>query len=150
MNLIRLNKARFTDPFDHLDSFQREVNRLVSSSFGALGNLASSDTWSPSLDLSQDDDNFVVALDAPGLSKEAFHVSLEDGVLTISGERRFPEVKEEDNVLRRERFSGSFSRSLTLPAAVDSEKVSAAYTDGVLTITLPRSEAAKPRQIQIK
>lgn len=149
MNLIQLTKSRLADPLDHLDSFQREINRLFNSSVGSLSNLVPADTWSPFLDLRQDDDNFVVALDAPGLSKDAFQISLEDGVLTISGERKAPELEDGENVLRRERFTGSFSRSITLPATVDSEKVSAAYTDGVLTVTLPRSEAAKPRQIKI-
>ncbi len=150
MNLIRFNTSRLPEPFDHLGSFQREINRLFDSSLGALRDFNSADEWTPRLDLSHDDEKVVVALDAPGLSKEAFDISLEDSTLTISGERKQPELAEGESVVRRERFSGRFTRSVTLPPGIEADQVSADYSGGVLTVSLPKPEVVKPRRISIQ
>ncbi len=110
---------------------------------------AGMNTWSPSLDVHDDKDAFTVTLEAPGLKKEAFEISWHDGVLSIAGERKEESEAKEKNCFRRERFFGRFSRSVSLPADVQSDKIAATYLDGVLTVTLPKAEKAKPKQIEV-
>ncbi|RYD70477.1 MAG: Hsp20/alpha crystallin family protein [Verrucomicrobiaceae bacterium] len=105
--------------------------------------------WSPALDLYDDKDSFVVSVELPGMKKEEINLSLHDGVLTISGERRHERENKEGETFRSERYFGKFQRSVSLPAQVDSAKVKAAYKDGVLTVHLPKAEEAKPRQIEV-
>ena len=103
--------------------------------------------WTPALDLYQDKDNVTAIVELPGMRKEDIEISLHDGMLSISGER-----KDETNnggATRTERFYGKFRRSITLPTQVDVNKVKATYKDGILTVTLPKAEEAKPKQIQI-
>jgi HSP20 family protein len=153
MALIRWQRpetARW-DPFRQLSSLHNEIDRLFEAPFSALtaGLQPFTSGWSPALDLHEDKDNFTVRAELPGMKKEEIEISLHDGVLSISGERK--EEKHEDfGVHRSERFVGRFQRTLALPSAVDADKVKATYTDGILTVTLPKSEAAKPRQIQVK
>jgi HSP20 family protein len=104
--------------------------------------------WTPALDLYQNNDNVVAVVELPGLRKENIEVSLVDGTLTISGERK-DETSAENSASRTERSTGKFRRSVTLPTRVDGNKVSATYKDGILTVTLPKAEEAKPKQIQI-
>lgn len=104
--------------------------------------------WTPALDLYQNNDNILAVVELPGMRKEDIEISLEDGTLTISGERK-EETGTENGATRTERFTGKFRRSITLPTRVDAGKVSANYKDGVLTVTLPKAEEAKPKQIQI-
>jgi HSP20 family protein len=106
--------------------------------------------WSRALDLYEDKDNVFVKAEIPGLKKENIDVSLEDGVLTISGERKSEQKSEDAETHRSERFVGRFSRSVTLPGEVKADEVQANYQDGVLTVTLPKAEAAKPKQIEVK
>jgi HSP20 family protein len=103
--------------------------------------------WTPALDLYQNNDNIVAVVELPGMRKEDIEISLQDSVLTISGERKDQKVAE--GVARTERFVGKFRRSVTLPTRVDVNKVNATYKDGILTVTLPKAEDAKPKQIQI-
>ena len=110
---------------------------------------AGMNTWSPALDVHDDKDAFTVTLEAPGLKKEDFEISWHDGVLGIAGERKEEKETGERNCFRRERLFGRFSRSISLPADVQSDKIAAAYQDGVLTVTLPKAEQAKPRQIEV-
>ena len=104
--------------------------------------------WTPALDLYQNNDNIVAVIELPGMRKEDIEISLQDGTLTISGERK-EERGTEDGATRTERYTGKFRRSITLPTRVDANKVSATYKDGILTVTLPKAEEAKPKQIQI-
>ena len=104
--------------------------------------------WTPALDLYQNNDNIVALVELPGLRKEDIEISLQDGTLTISGERK-EEPSQENGATRTERCTGKFRRSITLPTRVDANKVSATYKDGILTVTLPKAEEAKPKQIQI-
>jgi HSP20 family protein len=102
--------------------------------------------WTPPLDLYQDNDNVVAVVELPGMRKEDIEISLQDGTLSISGERKDETMK---GGARTERFSGKFRRSVTLPSRIDASQVKASYKDGVLTVTLPKAEEAKPKQIQI-
>lgn len=152
MSIIRyqtspLSTAAFS-PLARLSAFQQEVDRLFdlpvfSRESGHAGG------WSPALDVHQDKDNLLVKVELPGMKKEDIALSLHDGLLTISGERRQEKAHDEKGALRNERFFGRFERTLTLPVQVDGTRVNAAYEDGILTVTLPKAEAAKPRQIEI-
>ena len=113
---------------------------------GAYHNFLSG--WTPVLDLYQDNDNVVAMIELPGMRKEDIDISLRDGVLTIAGERQ-SSLGEGDNAERTERFSGKFRRSITLPTRVDAGKVSASYKDGILTVTLPKAEEAKPKKVEV-
>jgi HSP20 family protein len=105
--------------------------------------------WSPALDLYQNADNIVAVVELPGMRREEIEISLHDGMLTISGERK-REASNDAKAERTERYIGKFRRSITLPTRVDANKVSASYRDGILTVTLPKAEEAKPKQIQVK
>lgn len=129
-------------PFDNLSD---ELERLFESPQAALAR----NTWMPSLDVLEDKDNYIILAELPGLKREEIKISLEDGKLTISGERKVEARSEETSVHRVERISGRFERSIGLPVAVSADKVKAAYADGVLTITLPKTEQAKPKTIDI-
>ena len=104
--------------------------------------------WTPALDLYQNNDNIVAIVELPGMRKEDIEISLHDGTLTIAGERK-EQTREGDNAARTERFTGKFRRSITLPTRVDANKVNATYKEGILTVTLPKAEEAKPKQIQV-
>lgn len=104
--------------------------------------------WTPALDLYQNSENIVAVVELPGMRKEDIEISLQDGTLSISGERK-DERSQENGATRTERSAGKFRRTITLPTRVDANKVSASYKDGILTVTLPKAEEAKPKQIQI-
>jgi HSP20 family protein len=105
--------------------------------------------WNPAVDLYEDKDNLVVKAELPGMKKEEIEVSLHDGVLSISGERKSEPRAENAETYRSERFVGRFNRSVTLPSPVSGAKVTAQYKNGILTITLPKTEEAKPKQIEV-
>jgi HSP20 family protein len=106
-------------------------------------------TWLPAVDVRETADEFVFVAELPGLTKKDVNITLEDKVLTISGERSFEGKEENQNYHRIERAYGSFSRSFTLPHEVDQERVSANFKDGVLTVAVAKAEALKPRKIEI-
>jgi|SRR4051812_48973528 len=140
------------DPLTHLSTLRNEIDRLFESPFADFseGMQPFMSGWSPALDLHEDKDNFFIRAELPGMKKEEIEISLHDGVLTLSGERKGEKKHEDAEIHRSERFVGRFQRTLTLPSAVDADKVKATYENGILTITLPKSEAAKPKQIQVK
>jgi len=104
--------------------------------------------WSPALDLYQNNDNVVAVLELPGMRKEDIDISLHDGMLTIAGERQISSG-EGESAERTERFSGKFRRSISLPTRIDAGKVNATYKDGILTVTLPKAEEAKPKKVEV-
>src|SRR5438477_11466441 len=116
------------------------------SSFGRGGQLFTG--WSPALDLYQNNDNVVAVIELPGMRKEEIEISLHDGTLTISGERK-RESSNGEKAERSERYVGTFRRSIALPTRVDASKVTATYRDGIRTETLPKAEEVKPKQIQV-
>lgn len=105
--------------------------------------------WAPALDVHEDKDSFSIRAELPGMKREDIEVTLQDGALAISGERKEEKVGEETTVHRQERYYGKFTRVLTLPAAVSGDKVKAQYKDGILTVTLPKAEEAKPKAITV-
>jgi HSP20 family protein len=141
MKLIHYDKSGLAwPPFGRLANLQDELDRLFESPLRA---------WAPVLDVHEDKDNFVIRTELPGLRREDIDVSLHDGAVIISGERKVDAVKEGVEVHRQERYYGKFQRALTLPAPVAGDKVKAQYKDGVLTVTLPKVEEAKPKQITV-
>ena len=104
----------------------------------------------PSINVAEDKDGVQVVAEIPGIPKEDVKVQLHDGTLTISGERKSPENADDSEILRREIRYGAFSRTIQLPESVDTENVTAEYTNGVLRVTLPKREAAKPKEISIR
>ena len=152
MSIIRYQTPSLTtsalSPLARLSAFQHEVDRLFDLPFFGRESSRSAG-WTPALDLHQDKDALFVHAELPGMRKEDVTLSLHDGVLTLSGERRPAQADDARTTVRNERFFGRFERSITLPAPVDATRVSASYENGILTVTLPKAEAAKPRQIEI-
>jgi HSP20 family protein len=150
MSLIRYQIPELSNwsSSDRLSSLREEVNRLFDFSWPSRDSGLFSG-WSPALDVFDDKDSFVVKVELPGMKKEDINLSLHDGVLTISGERKVERENKEGETFRSERYFGKFQRSVTLPAAVDANKVSASYKDGVLSIDLGKAEEAKPKQIAV-
>lgn len=128
--------------------FAEELDRLFEAPLARTGQWLSG--WNPALDVRENKENFVVRVEVPGMKKEDIDVSLVDGTLTISGERKQETEHKGTEVHRSERFYGRFERSIALPAAVASDRIGAQYKDGVLTITLPKTEPVKPKQVDIQ
>jgi HSP20 family protein len=142
------------DPFFELTSLRDRMNELFNQAFGGLETLGfeqplTAPTFLPPVDISEDDHNITLKAEIPGVKVEDVGITLENNVLTITGERKFKEEESKENFHRVERRYGKFTRSFTLPAGVDSEKVNATFEDGILNITLPKREAFKPKQITI-
>lgn len=132
------------DPF----AWQTDFAQMVRRAFGdAEASLAGA--FSPALDVEEDADQFTVHVELPGVASDAVEVSIEDSVLTVSGERSFYADKEADGFRRIERSFGRFHRALRLPDRVNADQVKAAFKDGLLTVTVPKAEEAKPRRIQV-
>jgi len=106
--------------------------------------------WSPTVDIREDKDKLFVEAELPGMKKEDIDLSVHENSLVLSGERKTEEESKEGETYRSERYYGRFFRSIPLPYAVDAGKVEATYRDGVLRVTLPKSESAKPKQIEVK
>ena len=137
-------------PLPQLHQLRDEVNRWLEFPLAAQNRSPFFNVWAPLLDISQDRENVYVRVEIPGMKKEEIEVSLHERTLTIAGERKANEKYSEDEVHRSERFFGRFQRSIMLPSPVASDKVRAGYTDGILTITLPKAEEAKPKQIEVR
>jgi HSP20 family protein len=138
-------------PIGQLTNVRDELNRLFNSTFEGLGRTRDLfGLWTPALDLYEGKDEFVVRAELPGMNKEDIDISLHEGALSISGERKGEQAAEGTEARRTERFFGRFQRSLELPKPVKSNEVKASYKDGILTVTLPKTEEAKPKQIEVK
>ena len=108
------------------------------------------DSFEPSVNILETENDYRLTFEIPGMTKEDINVSIKENVLTVSGERKDVELSENQRYLYRELTAGKFSRAFTLPETVDTEKVSADYKQGLLTITLAKQEAAKPKEIEVK
>ena len=129
------------------EPFSREVDRLFDAFFGA--DREHGRRWVPPVDLVEAEDHFLLKADLPGLSEEDVSVEVQDGALTISGERSAEHETSERGWYRIERSFGSFHRSLTLPDGVDPEGISAKFDRGVLEVRIPKPEERKPRRVEI-
>ncbi len=158
MTLTRWQKPQewSLSPFRRMTNLRDEVDQLFDYAFGRLlgqheggGSAQMLEGWGPAVNLYDDKEALTVQAELPGMKKEDIQINLQDGFLTISGERKQEEKYESAQSYRSERFLGRFHRSISLPTEVDAEKIKASYTDGILTVTLPKSEKAKPKQIPI-
>lgn len=139
------------DPFYEMESLHNQINRLFDFSFPEYngGENLLKGRWAPAVDVVDSKDRITVKADLPGLKKEDIDISLHDNVLTIKGEKKQESKVNEDDFVRTERFYGTFQRSINLGAEVDTAKANADFKDGVLQLTLPKREEAKPKQIKI-
>jgi HSP20 family protein len=138
-------------PFRDVVSVQDEMSRLLDDIFGqrpARVHWKEGD-WNPSVDVTEDKDCVVVKAEMPGLNKDDVKISVQDNVLTLKGEKKQEKEEKEADYHRIERSYGSFCRSFQLPTAVSTDKIKASYKDGVLSITLPKTEEVKPKEIPI-
>src|ERR1700746_2279431 len=152
MNLIRYQAPDLAawPALDRWSNLRDELNSFFDMPFGLNFNRSGQlfTGWSPALDLYESGDHFVAVVELPGMRKDVIDISLHDGTLTISGERK-RESNNGEAAQRTERYVGTFRRSIALPTRVDPNKVTATYQDGILKVTLPKSEEAKPKQIQV-
>ncbi|MGH8004831.1 MAG: Hsp20/alpha crystallin family protein [Limisphaerales bacterium] len=138
-----------TNPtFDIAPGFSREMERLLSEIFNR-DVFRQNGEWAPVVDVTETKDEVVVRAEVPGMVKEDLTVTLQDNVLTLRGEKKQEKEEKDASFHRMERGYGSFVRSFTLPTLVQADKVKAAYKDGVLTVTLPKAEEVKPKEISI-
>jgi HSP20 family protein len=137
------------EPTRELQTIQQEVNRLFGAAFDSQTRNGSLRRWIPSMGLVEEKDEFVLRADLPGVDEADVKVELEDGVLTISGERKSEHEERRGGYHRIERASGSFSRSLTVPEGIDPDAVKASFEKGVLEVRVPKPEAQKPRRVPI-
>ena len=153
--LARINPlSSFTrwNPIRDLEDMQRRFSTLLD--IAATGNggekeMLTVTEWSPSVDISEDDKEFLVKAELPDVKREDIKVNVENGVLTITGERKFEKEEKGKKYHRIERSYGSFTRSFTLPEAVKADKVAAEFKDGLLHVRLPKDESAKPKNIAV-
>ena len=151
MSIIRYQTPEMLRSLDRFANLRDEINTLFEGPFWPSSTRQTQlfNGWTPALDLYQTNDDVVAVVELPGMRKEDIDISLHDGMLTISGERK-DETAEDNKMARTERFVGKFRRSISLPTRVDANKVNATYKDGILTVTLPKAEEVKPKQIQVK
>jgi HSP20 family protein len=134
--------VRWESPFRDLLGVDEELARI----FGRTSRSA----WVPALDVRETQDAFEVTVDLPGMEASDVSVGFEDGVLTVSGKRELSSEEDGDTYHRIERSYGSFARSIRLPHTTDAERIDATFEKGVLTVSVPKAEVAKPRTIEVK
>ncbi len=154
-----LSIAPMAELLPRFSQLRQELDRLMDSFFGGgisrmlRGELAGTDFsgfWMPAIDIYEQDDAYIVKAELPGVKKENVNITIHENVLTIRGERSEERTDKKAQYFRKERNVGSFMRSFTLPSSVKTDKIEAVYSDGVLTITLPKAEEAKPKAIPVK
>ena len=137
------------EPFGGASSLQDQVNRLFSDIFERKTEESSLTAWAPSVDIYETEHELVIKADLPEVDPKDLDIRVENNILTIRGERKFEKNVNQDNYLRVERAYGSFARSFTLANTVNAEAIKADYQNGVLTLTIPKKEEAKPKQIKV-
>ncbi|HOT22999.1 MAG TPA: Hsp20/alpha crystallin family protein [Thermoleophilia bacterium] len=133
------------DPFREMTQVQDQVSRLFDQVWGGR-----QESWLPAVDVFDQKDAVVVKAELAGMDPNDIQIEVEDNVLTIKGERRFEEKVDDERYYRVERRYGSFQRALALPQGVKADEISAAYEDGILTVTVPKAEEEKPKRIEVK
>lgn len=152
-----MNITRYTTPtcsqrsLGGARSFYSPLSDLLESAFTFSDLSTAKDrAWTPPVELHEDKDKYTIELELPGVASDAFNITLDEGVLTIDGERSQTRESKEGEYLRSERSYGKFKRQITLPAAVKSDEIQASYKDGVLHVEIPKAEEAKPRRIEVR
>lgn len=147
MSLIRY------EPYNLLDRFQRELNRLTNwdgeTGGDDVSNVVTS-AWRPAVDIKEEKDRFVILADLPGVDPKDIEITAENGMLTVRGERKLEKEEEREGFRRVERVRGTFYRRFSLPDSADTGSIKARGKDGVLEITLPKHEKVQPRKIEVQ
>ncbi len=150
MHLVRRRNPAMTNRETGLDQLQRNINRLFDLDWDWDRDLELFEGMgTPAIDLFEENDNYVVTCDLPGVKKEDLDISVSGNVLTIKGEKKDSREDKDGRYYRRETWSGSFQRTVTLPETVDPNKINAEMKNGELVLTLPKKEEVKPRQIKV-
>ncbi|HEX4122085.1 MAG TPA: Hsp20/alpha crystallin family protein [Verrucomicrobiae bacterium] len=144
-------------PVRRMATLREDVDNLFNLAFGRFRGAPSEpeidsqflEGWFPAVDIYEDNDRLSVRAELPGMKKEDIEISLHEGFLTLSGERKAEEKREGAETYRSERWLGRFHRTISLPCAVVPDQIKATYTDGVLTVSMPKAEEAKPKQIPV-
>jgi HSP20 family protein len=137
------------EPFSVAGTLQDQINRVFNDVLGRGGEESNLTTWAPAVDIFETEHELVVKADLPDIDPKDLDIRVENNILTIRGERKFEKKVDQDNYLRVERAYGSFARSFTLANTVNSEAIKADYQNGVLTLSIPKREEAKPKQIKV-
>lgn len=137
-------------PFRGVSSLQDQINRLFDGAFDRSSDEGNLTPWAPAVDIFETEHNLIVKADLPDVKPEELDIRVENNILTIRGERKFEKKANESNYLRVERSYGSFSRSFSLSNTVNTESIQADYNNGVLTLSIPKREEAKPKQIKVR
>ena len=137
------------EPFGRATTLQDQVNRLFNDVLERTGEESSLTAWAPAVDIYETEHGRVVIADLPEVDPKELDIRVENNILTIRGERKFEKNVHQVNYLRVERAYGSFARSFTLANTVNSEAIKADYQNGVLTLSIPKKEEAKPKQIKV-
>jgi len=152
MTITRWQKPELAtrSAFNRLFSLRDEIDRIFESPWSELSRASHFlNGWAPAVDVYENNDSVIVRAEVSGMKKEDINVTLHDGALNIAGERKADGAHAGGAAHRAERYFGRFQRSVALPAKVAADKIHASYKDGVLTVTLPKSEEAKPKQIAV-
>ncbi len=142
MALVSLRKRNQLEPWDMMNTMFR--NFFNEEDWPGL-----SSQWAPVVDVSENSDEVIVRAEVPGMTKEDIKVTVSDGTLTLTGDKKQEKIDKEENYYRSERSFGSFARTFSLPSTINADKIKAQYKDGVLTVHMPKVEEAKPKQIEI-
>src|SRR5438477_8415553 len=137
------------EPFRGVISLQEQVNRLFNDAFERQGEESSLTAWAPAVDIYETEHELVVKADLPDVDPKDLDIRVENNILTIRGERKFEKKVNEENYLRVERSYGSFARSFSLANTVNPDAIKADFQNGVLTLSIPKREEAKPKQIKV-
>jgi HSP20 family protein len=137
-------------PFHELPGLQSEMNRVFDTYSRRSSGNETGGVWAPLVDVYEDDGNFVIHAEIPGLNKDDIELHLENRTLTIRGERKLDKSYNPDNYHQRERFHGRFARAFTLPSTIAQDKISASFKDGLLEVVLPKADEVKPKLIPVK
>lgn len=149
-----MNQIVQWDPFRELENMHRRLTNLFDS--GSRANRQNGNEsmfvseWAPVVDISEDEKSYLIKAELPEVRKEDVRVTVENGILTLTGERKFEKEEKNKKYHRIERAYGTFARSFALPENIDASKVNASYKDGLLTVAVAKSERAKPKQIEVK
>ncbi|SRR5712692_2408182 len=140
---------RTLSPFRGVTTLQDQINRLFHDAFERTGEESNVTAWAPAVDILENEQELVVKADLPEIDPKDLDIRVENNILTIRGERKFEKKVNEDNYLRVERAYGAFSRSFSLASTVNPAGIKADYQNGVLTLSIPKREEAKPKQIKV-
>ena len=144
MNLVRF------DPWTFADLVQRDFDRFAGRRLGRNDLETPVSDWAPAVDIVEEKDRFILRADVPGVARENIDVSMEDGILTIAGERHTEKHEDVEGVKRFERVSGKFYRRFTLPETADAEGIAARSANGILEVTIPKQPEVQPRRITVE